>query len=82
MINWNATKEEHEVIDAIVKRANGNWELSMDITATHLNGTPLKLQELLEADDFNFFHDVNGIRNHIDRQTGELRGCFLPRFAQ
>jgi len=56
--------------------------LSMDLTACHLNGTPLKLEELLEADDFNFIHDVGGIRRHMDRRTGKLTDCFLPRFAR
>lgn len=54
----------------------------MDITATHANGCPLKLAELLAADDFNFSHDVAGIYRHLDRTTGKLLDCFLPRFAQ
>jgi len=54
--------------------------LDMDITAAH-NHCPLKLTELLEANEFNFCHDVFGIRNHINRDTGELQNCFLPRYA-
>lgn len=53
----------------------------MDVTAVHCNGCPLKLDELLAADDFNFSHDVFGILRYIDRATGELGGCFVPRFA-
>lgn len=56
-------------------------EMHMDLTATHANGTPLKLAALLAAGDFNFSHDVGGIRKHIDRRTGKLTGCFVPRFA-
>lgn len=52
----------------------------MDISATNANGCPLRLQELLDADDFNFYHDVFGIYRHIDRTTGTLEGGFLPRF--
>jgi len=53
----------------------------MDVTACHLNGCPLRLQELLDTDTFNFAHDVFGIRRHLSRETGELGDCFLPRFA-
>jgi hypothetical protein len=53
----------------------------MDIEAAHCNGNPLKLKELLEADDSNFMHDVLGIRRHINRKTGELEDCFVPRYA-
>lgn len=53
----------------------------MDITAVHVNTCPLRLNDLLAADDANFAHDVFGIRRHLNRQTGELGDCFLPRFA-
>ena len=56
--------------------------VEMDITACHLNGCPLRLKDLLEADDFNFVHDVAGIMGRMDRKTGKLTRCFLPRFAK
>ena len=37
--------------------------------------------ELLDADDFNFKHDLSGIQNCIDRKTGQLTRNFRPRFA-
>lgn len=52
----------------------------MDITACHANGNPLRLDDLFAADDFNFAHDVFGIERHLDRETGKLTRCFLPRF--
>lgn len=92
MINWHTTKEEREIITSIAKRANsmakkigGKYhvmEAVMDISATHGNGCPLKLQELLDADDLNFAHDVFGMRAHINRQTGKLGDCFIPRYAK
>lgn len=42
---------------------------------------PLRLAEFANADNFNFGHDVAGILGHLNRQTGELEDCFLPRFA-
>ncbi len=55
--------------------------LMMDLTACHANGNPLRLSELLVADDFNFTHDVYGIQRHINRDTGKLENCFVPRFT-
>lgn len=54
-------------------------DASMDVTACHANGCPLKLITLRDADDFNFAHDVFGIRRHINRETGKLDGMFVPR---
>lgn len=54
----------------------------MDLTAVHANGCPLRLAKLCEADDFNFLHDMYGIARHLDRDTGKLGGCFVPRFAK
>lgn len=55
--------------------------IHMDIIATHANGCPLRLLGLLEADAFNFTHDVCGIRRHLNRNTGKLENCFVPRYA-
>lgn len=56
-------------------------DAQMDVTACHANGCPLDLKGLLEADDTNFVHDVFGIRRHLDRETGKLLDCFVPRYA-
>lgn len=37
------------------------------------------LAQRLAADDFNFWHDINGIQRNLDRQTGRLQNRFLPR---
>jgi hypothetical protein len=93
MIKWGkTTKEEVQTISRIAKRANKIMEREtgdsldvmstvMDLEATHTHGCPLKLAELEKADDVNLMHDVLGIARHIDRDTGELTNCFLPRFA-
>ena len=87
MINWDATKLENSLIQKIADRAVKLWDfeymdIEMDITAIHLNDVELRLDDLLKADDFNFAHDVLGIRNHINRKTGKLEDCFLPRFSR
>lgn len=44
----------------------------------------LRLEELLDADDLNFAHDVIGITNNIDRSKFPATefGLFVPRFAK
>ena len=91
-VSFDCTKDELRIIREIAKRAHERAarnhqeylliDAEMDVCATHANGCPLRLEELLGADDFNFAHDVFGIRAHLDRESGTLRDCFLPRFAQ
>lgn len=56
-------------------------DFMMDVTATHLNGCPLNLAALAKARDSDFAHDIFGIRRHLDRETGKLQNCFIPRYA-
>lgn len=91
-ISFSTTKAEAQLISQIADRADAMFaeaganqskmDTVMDLSACVANGCPLKLAELLAADDFNFAHDVGGIRRHINRTTGKLENCFLPRFAQ
>jgi len=91
MLKWSETKQEHDLGVAIAKRAVAmaqdlaieydQMTAIMDIDACHSNGNPLRLQELLDADRANFAHDVFGIRANIDRITGKLNNCFLPRYS-
>lgn len=91
MLKWTAHKETMETEALIAKRAvsmakehgiaYNQMDALMDIDACHSNGNPLKLGALLEADDFNFGHDVFGIRQHINRTTGKLEHCFVPRYS-
>ena len=90
MLNWNTTLEDSQTITAIADRfmqfvgLPREYKLTviMDIESTHNNGCKLNLYELLKADDYNFIHDVNGIRRHINRNTGKLEDCFIPRYAE
>ena len=73
----------------ITKRANDikHFEkldvisLQMDIVATHISGCPLRLKALLEAPISDFIHDIYGILKHLDRTTGKLQDCFVPRYT-
>jgi hypothetical protein len=91
MINWKHTTRED--IDIMVKIAKRTLKMAidydirydqmtavMDLQCVH-GETPLKLQDLLAADDLNFAHDVFGIRNNLNRDTGKLENCFSPRYT-
>jgi len=87
-MDWNKlNQKDAELIGRIVKRGvkeNGIKDIlsaQMDISAAHVE-MPIKLSELLKADKFNFGHDVVGIINNINRATGKLDNCFVPRFAR
>ena len=86
-IDWDVSKEDFEIITKTVRRAKklfpdiNKLSLTMDLIATHLNDCKLDLNKLLKADRFNFAHDVLGIRRYINRKTGKLMECFLPRCA-
>lgn len=91
MLRFNATHKEFMTIVSIATRAcevaaeadieYEQRDAIMDIEACHCNGCPLDLNKLLKADSFTFKHDVFGIRRFIDRSTGKLTGCFVPRCA-
>ncbi|MDL2289772.1 hypothetical protein LJB95_00010 [Paludibacteraceae bacterium OttesenSCG-928-F17] len=83
-INWNLNENDMNLVDKISRRAveqlgANKMDTMMDITAAHLNDCELDLEKLLKFDDFNFAHDIHGIRGHIDTNTGKLTRGFLPR---
>jgi len=88
-ISFNTTKEEAAIIYEIIMRVTKSGQLKrfdplnlmMDITATHCNGNKLDLQNLLEAPDLDFFHDIFGIIKNLNRSTGKLDNFFSPRYS-
>ena len=52
--------------------------MDIDHAADQFN---MRLEEMAEADDFNFAHDFIGIQNTINRETGRIEGLFVPRYA-
>ena len=81
---------EEPFVAKIVDRALGMFarfrmpveplSVRMDIAAVH-GRIGLRLEEFAEADDLNFSHDIGGIYKHLNRETGDLEDCFLPRFS-
>lgn len=86
-VKFVTNKKDLLLIEAIAVRAVKDLQLDklstgMDVSACHANGNPLRLKELLEADAFNFTHDICGIYNFINRDTGKLEHGFRPRYSE
>ena len=60
------------------------WDIELSLRASNgVNGNPnLALLRLESFDDFDFFHDMMGIVEHINKKTGELEDFFIPRCAR
>jgi hypothetical protein len=92
MVNFaeviNSLKDwELELIGAIVERyveiikpEREKTAILMDVMLTHYT-IGLKLEEMVNGPQYDFVHDMMGIQKHLDRQTGAMLDCFLPRFA-
>lgn len=90
-VSFDCPEAERKIIRAIARRARDLYleqsvdrsalDIDMDICATHCNGNPLRLADLLASDDFNLLHDVSKIARHLDRDTGKLGDFFRPRFS-
>lgn len=89
-INWKVNREDARLIDRIIARLipivgphpDVLINFAMDITATHLNGCPLDLERLLNAETADFAHDIIGIALHINRNNGKIERGFTPRSAK
>jgi hypothetical protein len=85
------TKAERIAVELIIDRARRVYAragvqfdqqtLYMDLSAAHAD-IPLDLAKLSAFDDFNFSHHIGGIARHMDRETGKLGDCFVPRCAK
>lgn len=83
-------KKRFETIVKIVERAEElgydgqRITLIMDIENAD-NVFNLRLEDLLNADDGNFIHDIYGIMNNIDRSKYPVTeadfNLFVPRYA-
>lgn len=81
-------RKPFDIIVDIAKRADemgllhfNRLSLMMDLECAneHYN---LALEELLNANNLNFSHDISGIQCHIDRDTKSFDPTFTPRFAR
>ena len=80
-------KERFLKIVEIAKRAEENkllifdrFSLIMDIECAD-EIFYLRLDDFLNAENFDFVHDIYGIQNNLNRQKRMMENCFLPRFS-
>jgi hypothetical protein len=87
--NLEITKEDFDLAVDVAQRVlreftnypDDQRTLIMDLNACHSNGCPLDFAGLAKANMLDLSHDIYGIRQHINRDTGKLEGCFMPRYA-
>lgn len=85
-------KEQNALIRQIAQRAeqmyaqNGidvQWEyVASELRIVYHEICELRLQELFEADEANFLHDICGIHEHLDILNGSFKDGFSPRYAK
>jgi len=91
MFKFTTGREECELLRQIAARAAESYKklgydvpkvnFLMDLSITNANGCPLRLAEMLTADESDFMHDIAGINRHLNRETGKLEDLFHPRYA-
>ncbi len=94
MIDWKAMNDmslaDLYLVNSIVSRwfamreepsERSFVDIGMDLTACHVYGCPLDLSGLKEAKEGDFLHDLAGIQENINRETGELLNGFAPRYS-
>src|SRR5450755_3714319 len=90
MLNFKVAPADFALIFAISKRASAllkdrdstkaHIKMEMDLEAVH-NYCSLRLADLLGTNDFDFVHEIIGIRENFYRKTGYFQNGFWPRFA-
>lgn len=79
---------ENKTIIKIAKRAKEEINNNIDVFDTFMNLSevnkqkPLNLKAMLEAPLDQLAHDIYGIDQHLNKKTGKLENCFLPRYAK
>lgn len=88
--NFSLSETDFRRVETIVQRferiagalGRERQGVIMDITACHNGACALDLAAMANGADADLAHDVAGIYRHFDRETGELRDCFTPRYAK
>ena len=86
MKHWS--KEDEPDVAYVVERSREMFakfghridvlSLRMDLAAVNAV-IPLDFAKLANFDNPNLLHDVGGIIKHMNRETGDLEDCFIPR---
>lgn len=91
-VSFRVSQQDKEYIYRIARRAEDTGlipceldpflSLMMDLSAVKAQGCSIDFETLLNFEIPDFAHDICGIIRHMDRTTGLLTDCFLPRAAR
>lgn len=86
------TEEEQQAFVRVVDRAErllmeqdvefDRIDIVMDLLNVHEKCVPLDFERMADAPKGDFGHDIAGIWDNYNRETGKLENCFLPRCAK
>lgn len=89
MIDWGKQDDTKlEIAGKIADRLRDGFNIARDKTTTIMDlmacnmTCPLDFEALLNANRFDFVHDLQGINKHLCHDTGKLKDHFIPRFAK
>jgi len=74
-------EQEKAIMNRVGSKVRDHFSLSMDLAAANAD-CGMDVVKLIAFDDFNFWHDITGIMANINRETGKLENCFVPRCAR
>jgi hypothetical protein len=91
-VSFDVSTDDASGINRVIEKAirlkmiksTERMHYEMNLCATVAQGCQIDFARMLdndERDNFDFAHDLFGIDRHLDRSTGRLLGCFVPRFA-
>jgi hypothetical protein len=69
-----------DMMKAYQSRRRKHGDVRADLEKAHIHN-PLRLEDLFQASDVEFIHDMTAILYYIDRESGKFRNCFTPKFA-
>lgn len=77
-----AIAERYENLDIPGFTPEARITTMLDLQVVGLDFPDADFKVLLNFPREDFCHDIFGIKEHINRRTAILEGCFVPRFVQ
>ena len=78
---WNIAARMIDAYGMMGEEAPPKGSIFSLICIAHVFNGGLRLEDMASADITHLFHDVTGIHKHMNWETLEVEGCFMPRFA-
>lgn len=88
MTNFSVNHEDANQIIRIGNRVRGLdprsvfTNIIMVLRAAQCAGANLDFDKMIDASSEDLMHDINGILDNIDHETGKLKNNFLPKLRR